>query len=108
MKLRGVTQKFYKFLYVFFGFVDASDVRKGGFDLILRQQAGFGLAKGHWPTTTTAATLHLTHEQHKYGNNDEDWEARNQQLRPNTLFFRQLALHNYIGVVEVINQLVVG
>ena len=49
--------------------------------------------------------MHLAHEEHEYGNNDENRETGNQQLCPNALLLRLSTLNLHAVGQQIIHQL---
>ncbi|MNN08022.1 hypothetical protein D3C81_1208650 [compost metagenome] len=52
--------------------------------------------------------MHLAHEEHEDGNDDQDREAGNQQLSPDGLLFRLLTFDHDMVVDQIADQAVVG
>ncbi len=105
LELARVAQKVDEFLHVFFRFVDTGNVGERGLDLILGQQPCLALAERHRSAAATRAALHLTHEQHEHGDDDEDREAGDQQLRPDALLLRRLTDDADVVVDQLVHQL---
>ena len=49
--------------------------------------------------------MHLSHEKHEHGNNEQNREAGNQELGPHRLLLRLLALHRHVVGEQVVHQL---
>ena len=49
--------------------------------------------------------MHLPHEEHEHSNNEQDREARNQQLRPDRLLLGLLSLDYHVVRQQIIHQL---
>src|SRR5690554_2988712 len=107
LELARVAQEFNQFADFFLGLVATGDISKGGLDLIFGQHARLALAEAHRPAAATATALHLTHEEHEDGNDDQDREAGNQQLSPDALALRLLAFIHHIIFQQVADQAVV-
>ena len=105
LELARVAQELDQLLHVFLGLVDAGDIREGGLDLFLGEQARLALAEGHRVAAPAEAALHLPHQQHEHGDDDENGEAGDEQLRPEALLLRLLAFHVDVGVEQVVEQL---
>src|SRR5210317_1252616 len=105
LESRRISQKLNELLHVFFCFIHAGNVCKGRGNLIFAQQTRFALTEAHWAAAATATALHLAHEEHKYGDNDQDRKAGYQELHPNTLLFWFLTLNNDLMLQHVIHQL---
>ena len=105
MKLAGVAQELNQLLDIFFCFIDACDIRKRRRNLIFAEQFGFALTKAHRAAATTATALHLTHKEHEHGENQQDGETRNQQLRPYRLLLGLLAFNNNVVIEQIVHQL---
>ena len=105
LELAGVAQELDELLHVFLGLVHPGDVGEGGLDLIFGEQPRLALAERHRPAAPAGAALHLAHEEHEHGNDDEDGEAGDQKLRPDALLLRLLADDLDVVVVEVVEQL---
>ncbi len=104
LKLAGIAQEIDEFLDVLFRFVDAGDVRERRLDLIFRKQPRLALAERHRSAAATRAALHLPHEKHEHRNDDQDREARDQQLRPDALLLRRLSNHVDVVVDQLVHQ----
>ena len=108
LELAGILEEVDQLLDLFLRFVTACDVAEGGLDLVLAQQLGLGLAEAHRATLAGAATLHLAHEEHEDGQNDQNREAGNQQACPQRLLLRLLADDLHLVGKQVIHQLGIG
>ena len=102
--LPGIAQEIDEFLHVFFGLVDAGNVRERRLDLIFGQQTRFALAERHGSAATAGPALHLPHEEHEDGDDDQDREARDQQLRPDALLLRGFTDHVDVVVDQLVHQ----
>ena len=78
LELARILQEIDQLLNVFLRLVTSSDIHEGRLDLIFAKQACFGFTKTHRATTATATALHLTHEKHKYGQNNQDRKTGDQ------------------------------
>ena len=107
LELAWVAQEFDQLLDVLLGLIHPGHVGEGGLDLILGEQPRLALAERHRPAAPTGAALHLPHEEQEHADDDEDGEAGDQQLRPEALLFRLLALNDHAVVVEVVQELLV-
>ena len=103
-----VAQELDEFADVFLGFVPPGHVGERRLDLVFRQEAGLALGEGHGSAAPTRATLHLAHEQHEHRDDDENGEARDQQLPPDARFLFFLPGDRHAVVVEVVSQLRIG
>ena len=104
LELARITQELDQLADLFLGLVATGDVRQGGLDLILGEQARLRLAEAHRAATATAAALHLAHEEHEHGNDHQDREAGYQQLGPDALALRLLADDLDIVVDQILDQ----
>src|SRR5690606_15138599 len=84
LEFAGITQELHQLLHILFGLINTGHVREGGLDLVLAHQAGFALAEGHG-AFAAATALHLPHEEHEHGNDDQNGERSHQQLGPDAL-----------------------
>ena len=105
LEAAGIAQELDQFLDVLLGLVHPRHIGEGGGDLVFTQQPRLALAKAHGAAATTAAALHLAHEEHEYGDDDQDGEAGHQQLGPDTLLFRLAAHHFDVVFQQVVDQL---
>ncbi len=94
-------------MHFFLGLVATGDVSEGGLDLILGEQASLALAEAHRPALAASTALHLPHEEHEHGDDHQDREAGHQQLCPDALLLRLLALDQHIVVEQIADQAVV-
>ena len=106
LEFAGVAQKLYQFLHIFFRFIHTRHIGKGGFDLVFTEQASLAFTKRHRAAfAAPSAALHLAHEEHENGEDDQNGEAGYQQLRPKTLLFWLAAFNDHIVLQQVIDQL---
>ena len=91
LELARVAQELDELDDVFLGLVDAGHVTEGRLDLVFGQELGLALAERQRAAASAYAALHLAHEQHEDGDDDEDRKARDEELRPDALFFFFLA-----------------
>ena len=96
METTRIAEEFDQLLDVFLRFLNSRDVRKRRGDLIFTQQLGFTLAKAHWAAPAAGSALHLPHKEHEHSNDEQDREARNQQLRPDRLLLGLLTLDYHV------------
>jgi hypothetical protein len=73
-------------------------------DLIFAEQSRLALAEAHRPTAAGTA-LHLAHEEHEHGDDDEDRETRHQQLCPHALLLGLATLDFNAVREQVVDQL---
>ncbi len=107
LELTRIAQELDEFMNLFLGFITASDIGKGSLDLVFGKQACLALAEAHRAALASGAALHLPHEEHEHGNDHQNREARDQQLGPDALLFRLLALDNDVVVDQIADQAVV-
>src|SRR5690606_13906158 len=97
LEFAWITQEVYQLFNVFLGLINTGHVTKGRLDLIFTQKPGLALAERHRAFASTAA-LHLTHEEHKQCDNDQNRERSHQSLSPQPLPVWLFAYHlNVIG-----------
>ncbi len=108
LELARIAQELDQLAHFFLGFVATCNVSQCGLDLVFGQQARLALAKAHRPALATRTTLHLAHEEHEHGDDDQDREAGDQQLRPDALLLWLLAFDNHVVVDQVTDQAIVG
>ena len=75
LKLARITEKFHQLLYVFLGFVHARHISESRLNLIFGQQFRLAPTKRHGTTATTAAALHLPHEEHGHCKDNQNRET---------------------------------
>ncbi|MNJ26220.1 hypothetical protein D3C77_206900 [compost metagenome] len=107
LEFARITQELNQFAYFFLGFVTTCNVGQGSLDLIFGEQARLALAEAHWPALAPCTALHLAHEEHEHGNDDEDRETGDQQLSPDGLLLRLLAFDHDMVVDQIADQAVV-
>src|SRR5690606_20092742 len=92
--------------HVFFRFVHAGNIGEGNLYLVFAEHLGLALAEGHRTALAAhTATLHLAHEEHEHGNDDQDGERGDQQLFPDALLFGFGANDTDVVRVQVVHQL---
>src|SRR5690606_28039523 len=104
LELARITKELDQLAHLFLGFVAAGDIRQSGLDLVFGEQPRLGLAEAHRAAATTAAALHLAHEEHEHGDDHQDREAGHQQLGPDALALRLLADDLDVVVDQVLDQ----
>ena len=107
LELAGGLQEVHQFLDVLLGFIHAGDIGEGGADLVLAQQFRLALAEGEGAAPAAWPALHLAHEEHEDGNDDEDGEAGDEQLGPDALALRLVALEAHLVLEEVGDEAIV-
>src|SRR5690606_22621552 len=105
LEFAGIAQEFDQLFHIFLGLVASGDIRKGGHYLIFTEQARLAFAECHRTAAATGAALHLAHEKHEHGDDDQDREAGDEQLHPDALLLRFDATHFHLVVVHVVHQL---
>src|SRR5690554_2959528 len=107
LELARVTQELHQLGDFFLGLVAAGDISEGGLDLVFGQHPRLALAEAHRPATATRPALHLAHEEHEDGDDDQDRETGDQQLGPDALTLGLLALDDHVVVQQIADQAVV-
>ena len=90
---------------IFLGFITASDVGKGSFDLIFTHQTGTALTERHGALTATA--LHLAHEEDPNADQQQHREPGDEDGAQQTRLFRHLADHLDVVLDQTVEQIVI-
>ena len=100
LELARVTQEFHQLRHIILGLFHPGHIIEGDLDLILTQQTGAALAKGHRATATTAA-LHLAHKEDPHADQQQHREPGNEDLGQQALFLRRLGIHGHTVVEQI-------
>src|SRR3569623_1198775 len=102
LELAGVAQEFDQLGHFLLGFFHAGHVGESNLDLILAHHAGPRAPEGHG-TATTAAALHLPHEEYPHRDQQQHGEPGNEHLHQQTLLLLRPGLDNYALVEQLVN-----
>ena len=105
LEFTGVAQEFDQFLHIFLGFIHTRHIGESRGDLIFTQQPRLALAETHGAAPAAGSALHLPHEEHEYGDNDQNGETGHQQLDPQALLFGLAAFDFHPVLNQVVDQL---